>query len=134
MESQCACKTLFVGNLHASIEENDLLNIFKPFGTVVECCKKVTKKNNIRIRYLLEYVLIIFPIQKWPHYGFIQFATDAEAKLARDNLNSSKLRGRSMRIEYQRKKVITSRHHIFYSRMDFKISLESKASSQSKRF
>ena len=43
--------------------------------------------------------------KKWCHYGFIQFSTDAEARLAYANLNGSKLRGRYMRIEFQRKKV-----------------------------
>ncbi len=74
-------KTLFVGNLHASLEENDLLEIFKAFGVIVECCKR------------------------WCHYGFIQFATESEAQLAYNSLNGSKLRGRPMRIEFQRKKV-----------------------------
>lgn len=81
MASKCASKTLFVGNLHASLEENDLLEIFKPFGRIVECCKR------------------------WCHYGFIQFATEDEAKLAFGNLNGSKVRGRPMRIEFQRKKI-----------------------------
>lgn len=81
MASKCASKTLFVGNLHASLEENDLLEIFKPFGRIVECCKR------------------------WCHYGFIQFATEDEAKLAFTNLNGSKVRGRPMRIEFQRKKI-----------------------------
>ena len=75
-------KTLFVGNLHASLEETDLLEIFKPFGGIVECCKR------------------------WCHYGFIQFAVEEEAQLAYNSLNGSKLRGRPMRIEFQRKKVI----------------------------
>jgi RNA recognition motif-containing protein len=81
MASKCASKTLFVGNLHASLEENDLLDIFRPFGRIVECCKR------------------------WCHYGFIQFATEDEARLAFNNLNGSKVRGRPMRIEFQRKKV-----------------------------
>ncbi|RNA44448.1 polyadenylate-binding 7 [Brachionus plicatilis] len=81
MASKCASKTLFVGNLHASLEENDLLEIFKPFGRIIECCKR------------------------WCHYGFIQFATEDEAKLAFSNLNGSKVRGRPMRIEFQRKKI-----------------------------
>lgn len=81
MASKCASKTLFVGNLHASLEENDLLEIFKPYGRIVECCKR------------------------WCHYGFIQFATEDEAKLAFTNLNGSKVRGRPMRIEFQRKKL-----------------------------
>ena len=81
MASKCASKTLFVGNLHVSLEENDLLDIFRPFGRIVECCKR------------------------WCHYGFIQFATEDEARLAFNNLNGSKVRGRPMRIEFQRKKV-----------------------------
>jgi RNA recognition motif-containing protein len=81
MEFKSASKTLFVGNLHASLEENDLLDIFSPFGQVIECCKR------------------------WCHYGFIQFSSDYEADLAFNNLNGSKVRGRPMRIEFQRKKV-----------------------------
>ena len=81
METKCISKTLFVGNLHASLEETDLLEIFRPFGRIVECCKR------------------------WCHYGFIQFATEEEARLAFNNLNGSKVRGRPMRIEFQRKKV-----------------------------
>ena len=82
MVSKGPSKTLFVGNLHASLEESDLLEIFKPFGRIVECCKR------------------------WCHYGFIQFAIEDEAQLAYNSLNGSKIRGRPMRIEFQRKKVI----------------------------
>ena len=74
-------KTLFVGNLHASLEETDLLDIFKQYGRIIECCKR------------------------WCHYGFIQFGTEEEAKQAYISLNGSKVRGRPMRIEFQRKKV-----------------------------
>ena len=81
MAAKCASKTLFVGNLHASLEETDLLEIFRPFGRIVECCKR------------------------WCHYGFIQFATEDEARLAFNNLNGSRVRGRPMRIEFQRKKI-----------------------------
>lgn len=81
MVSKGASKTLFVGNLHASLEENDLLELFKPFGRIIECCKR------------------------WCHYGFIQFAVEEEAQLAYNSLNGSKLRGRPMRIEFQRKKL-----------------------------
>ena len=77
----CASKTLFVGNLHASLEETDLLNIFKQFGRIVECCKR------------------------WCHYGFIQFGSEDEAKQAYLSLNGCKVRGRPMRIEFQRKKL-----------------------------
>ena len=81
MVSKGASKTLFVGNLHASLEESDLLELFRPFGRIVECCKR------------------------WCHYGFIQFALESEAQLAYNGLNGSKLRGRPMRIEFQRKKL-----------------------------
>lgn len=84
MAAKCASKTLFVGNLHVSLEESDLLDIFRPFGRIIECCKR------------------------WCHYGFIQFATEDEARLAFNQLNGSKVRGRPMRIEFQRKKVRTS--------------------------
>lgn len=77
----CASKTLFVGNLHASLEETDLLDIFKQFGRIVECCKR------------------------WCHYGFIQFGSEDEAKQAYLSLNGCKVRGRPMRIEFQRKKL-----------------------------
>jgi RNA recognition motif-containing protein len=81
MAAKCASKTLFVGNLHSLLTETDLLEIFRPFGRIVECCKR------------------------WCHYGFIQFATDDEARLAFTNLNGSKVKGRPMRIEFQRKKM-----------------------------
>lgn len=81
MSAPIASKTLFVGNLHVSLEESDLLEIFKPFGQIVECCKR------------------------WSHYGFIRFASEDEAKIAFSNLNGSKVRGRPMRIEFQRKKL-----------------------------
>ncbi len=79
--SSSGSKTLFVGNLHASLEETDLLDIFKQYGRIIECCKR------------------------WCHYGFIQFGTEEEAKQAYISLNGSKVRGRPMRIEFQRKKV-----------------------------
>lgn len=90
MAAKCASKTLFVGNLHASLEETDLLEIFRPFGRIVECCKR------------------------WCHYGFIQFATEDEAKLAFNNLNGSRVRGRPMRIEFQRKKVSLKLKRLIY--------------------
>ena len=81
MNGKCGSKTLFVGNLHAGLEEGDLMEIFKPFGIIVECCKR------------------------WYHYGFIQFTTEDEAQLAFNHLNGFKIKGRPMRIEFQRKKV-----------------------------
>lgn len=109
MASKCASKTLFVGNLHASLEENDLLEIFKPFGRIVECCKR------------------------WCHYGFIQFATEEEAKLAFNNLNGSKVRGRPMRIEFQRKKL-RNIQALLEAEAESKLNFHSNAAEMSSNF
>lgn len=76
--------TLFVGNLHASLQEMDLVQVFRPFGRIVECCKK------------------------WLHFGFVKFTSEEEACHAYVTLNGFRLKGRPMRLEFQNrtKKVI----------------------------
>jgi len=69
--------TLFVGNLHASLQEIDLIQVFRPFGNIVECCKK------------------------WLHFGFVKFITEEEACHAYVTLNGFRLKGRPMRLEFQ---------------------------------
>ena len=69
--------TLFVGNLHASLQEIDLVQVFRPFGQIVECCKK------------------------WLHFGFVKFTSEEEACHAYVTLNGFRLKGRPMRLEFQ---------------------------------
>jgi len=69
--------TLFVGNLHASLQEMDLVQVFRPFGRIVECCKK------------------------WLHFGFVKFTSEEEACHAYVTLNGFRLKGRPMRLEFQ---------------------------------
>lgn len=69
--------TLFVGNLHASLQEVDLIQVFRPFGRIVECCKK------------------------WLHFGFVKFMSEEEACHAYVTLNGFRLKGRPMRLEFQ---------------------------------
>lgn len=77
--------TLFVGNLHASLQEIDLIQVFRPFGHIVECCKK------------------------WLHFGFVKFTTEEEACHAYVTLNGFRLKGRPMRLEFQnRTKKVSS--------------------------
>jgi RNA recognition motif-containing protein len=66
-----------VGNLHASLQEIDLIQVFRPFGRIVECCKK------------------------WLHFGFVKFTTEEEACHAYVTLNGFRLKGRPMRLEFQ---------------------------------
>ncbi len=83
--TQCTLNnTLFVGNLHASLQEIDLIQVFRPFGRIVECCKK------------------------WLHFGFVKFSTEEEACHAYVTLNGFRLKGRPMRLEFQNrtKKVV----------------------------
>jgi hypothetical protein len=86
--TQCTLNnTLFVGNLHASLQEIDLIQVFRPFGRIVECCKK------------------------WLHFGFVKFSTEEEACHAYVTLNGFRLKGRPMRLEFQnRTKKVRSPH------------------------
>jgi hypothetical protein len=82
--------TLFVGNLHASLQEIDLIQVFRPFGNIVECCKK------------------------WLHFGFVKFITEEEACHAYVTLNGFRLKGRPMRLEFQnRTKKVCARFKFF---------------------
>jgi len=53
------------------------VQVFRPFGRIVECCKK------------------------WLHFGFVKFTSEEEACHAYVTLNGFRLKGRPMRLEFQ---------------------------------
>lgn len=71
--------TLFVGNLHPSINEHDLSELFKVFG--IYQAPKCSKQ--------------------WIHFGFVRYSTEKEAIQAYRALNGVKIKGRPMRLEFQ---------------------------------
>jgi RNA recognition motif-containing protein len=78
--------TLFVGNLHPSINEHDLSELFKVFG--IYQAPKCSKQ--------------------WIHFGFVRYSTEKEAIQAYRALNGVKIKGRPMRLEFQnRTKKVT---------------------------
>ena len=71
---------LYVGNIHFSIEEDDLKEIFSPFGELEFV--QLQKEDNNRSK----------------GYGFVQFHDSAAAKQALDQLNGFELAGRPIRV------------------------------------
>ncbi|KAK4550444.1 hypothetical protein LTR36_000022 [Oleoguttula mirabilis] len=71
---------LYVGNIHFSITEDDLKNVFEPFGE-------------------LEFVQLQKEEQgRSKGYGFVQFVDPAQAKEALEKMNGFELAGRPIRV------------------------------------
>ena len=74
-------RKLYVGNLPYSATESDLSNKFAESGTV-ESCKLIIDRDTGRSK----------------GFGFIEMATDAEARAAIDNLNGQDYDGRPIKV------------------------------------
>jgi polyadenylate-binding protein len=77
--------TLYVGNLNSALEETRLMNIFQPFGQVISC-------RIMRDIYSHES----------RRFGFVSFASVAEAQKAKDELNYKNVDGFEIRICFKR--------------------------------
>ena len=67
---------IYVGNLSWSLKDQDLANLFSPFGEVTSA-KIVTDKFT----------------QRSKGFGFVEMANDAEAQTAIDSLNNTEVEG-----------------------------------------
>ncbi|CAI6336498.1 unnamed protein product [Periconia digitata] len=73
---------LFVGNIHFSVTEDDLKDVFSPFGAIEQITLQRDDKMATRSK----------------GYGFVQFADPRDAKEALREMNSFELAGRQIRV------------------------------------
>src|SRR5437762_1914136 len=78
---------IYVGNLSWGLKDQDLANLFAPFGQVTSA-KIVTDKFT----------------QRSKGFGFVEMATDAEAQAAIAQLNGSEIEGRNLVVNESRPK------------------------------
>src|SRR5436190_22380695 len=78
---------IYVGNLSWSLKDQDLSNLFSPFGEVTSA-KIVTDKFT----------------QRSKGFGFVEMANDAEAQAAIAQLNGSEVEGRNLVVNESRPK------------------------------
>ena len=79
---------IYVGNLSWSLKDQDLANLFSPFGEVTSA-KIVTDKFTPRSK----------------GFGFVEMANDAEAQTAIDSLNNTEVEGRNLVVNESRPKT-----------------------------
>lgn len=72
-------KKLFVGSLPYSVTEDQLRELFVPFGTI-ESCRVITDKFSGQSK----------------GFGFVEMATDEEAQKAIEGMNGKDMNGRSL--------------------------------------
>lgn len=78
---------IYVSNLSFQITEEDLANLFSPFGNVTSA-KIITDRETNRSR----------------GFGFVEMATEAEGKEAMASLNNKEVDGRSLSVSVAREK------------------------------
>src|SRR5204862_4404822 len=78
---------IYVGNLSWGLKDQDLANLFAPFGEVTSA-KIVTNKFT----------------QRSKGFGFVEMASDEEAQAAIAQLNGSEIEGRSLVVNESRPK------------------------------
>ena len=78
---------IYVGNLSWGLKDQDLANLFAPFGQVTSA-KIVTDKFT----------------QRSKGFGFVEMANDAEAQAAIAQLNGSEIEGRNLVVNESRPK------------------------------
>ena len=78
---------IYVGNLSWNLKDQDLANLFAPFGEVTSA-KIVTDKFT----------------QRSKGFGFVEMANDAEAQAAIAQLNGSEIEGRNLVVNESRPK------------------------------
>lgn len=78
--------SLFVGDLPRTIDENDILDIFSKYGTVIEVIVKRSKLNGLPLGY-----------------GFVKMGSHDEAQEAMQALNNSVQGGRFIRVGWARR-------------------------------
>lgn len=78
--------SLYVGELDPSIRENDLLNLFSPFGTIlaVRVCRDMVSQNSLG-------------------YGFVNYENQACAQKAMDAMNFKRIGDKCIRIMWQQR-------------------------------
>jgi RNA recognition motif-containing protein len=78
--SNCKKMNIYVGNLSWNLTEEDLSNLFAPYGTVVSAKIVTDKFNNNRSK----------------GFGFVEMTNDAEGQAAIAGLNESEVDGRNI--------------------------------------
>src|SRR5689334_18013102 len=78
--SNCKKMNIYVGNLSWNLTEEDLSNLFAPYGTVVSAKIVTDKFNNNRSK----------------GFGFVEMTNDAEGQAAIAGLNGTEISGRSI--------------------------------------
>ena len=81
--------TLFIGNLDVAVDEDQLLQIFMRFGKIIAC------------------------IKRWPNFGFVKFDREEDACRCFMLINGHKIKGRPMRLEFQKAKNETKKCNKF---------------------